>query len=420
MALNRREWLKWVATGALAIAIGGGLWWVYSRGKEAKKRESIKIGHLADLSGALALYGYSHDKVLKAAIEVINERGGINGYPVEYIVEDTATKQNEALIKLRRLIEYHKVDFIIGSQHSGINIASNPIIKEYKIIHFPVGEATSITAEKGNRYVFRINNNVREQVRAGVEWVIENLGKKWVTVVVDYAWGHSNEEEFKRYAEGLGAKVIKSLRVPLGTQDFLPYLKGIPSEAEAVFYAFFGTDFINFIKTLYNLRPDLERYAPICAIEGIDPIELGEAIEGSWFLTWFPRRLEGLNTHYNREFRRRVGVDEEGRDKSGKLLTISHSWALWEIMFALKEAIEKVDWSGPSDTPELIRALEGMKMRESFEHPQGDKFIRAEDHQAFMRHWIEKVEDGKLKVVKSIPLDTSVYEPTVDYTSQAL
>ena len=36
----------------------------------------------------------------------------------------------------------------------------------------------------------------------------------------------------------------------------------------------------------------------------------------------------------------------------------------------------------------LIEALEGLEMKESDDFPQGDKTLRKEDHQAFLREFI--------------------------------
>ena len=52
-----------------------------SYGQASKK--PIKIGMIADKTGGLAAYGYSHEKTVRAAIAHINKGGGIAGRPVE-------------------------------------------------------------------------------------------------------------------------------------------------------------------------------------------------------------------------------------------------------------------------------------------------------------------------------------------------
>ena len=45
------------------------------------KKGPIKIGVVADKTGGLAAYGYSHEKTIKAAAARINKAGGIAGRP---------------------------------------------------------------------------------------------------------------------------------------------------------------------------------------------------------------------------------------------------------------------------------------------------------------------------------------------------
>jgi branched-chain amino acid transport system substrate-binding protein len=50
----------------------------------------------------------------------------------------------------------------------------------------------------------------------------------------------------------------------------------------------------------------------------------------------------------------------------------------------------------------VIQALEGMQMKNSLEHPQGDKLIRKEDHVGIIDWYISRVENGKFEVKKGI------------------
>ena len=51
----------------------------------------------------------------------------------------------------------------------------------------------------------------------------------------------------------------------------------------------------------------------------------------------------------------------------------------------------------------MIHALEGMQMKNSLGHPQGDKLIRKEDHAGIIDCYISRVENGKFEVKKRIP-----------------
>ena len=64
--------------------------------------------------------------------------------------------------------------------------------------------------------------------------------------------------------------------------------------------------------------------------------------------------------------------------------------------------MEKSKFRGREDTDKLIAALEGLEMKEGDDFPQGDKTLRKEDHQAFMREFIFEIKDGKPKIVEVV------------------
>ena len=49
----------------------------------------------------------------------------------------------------------------------------------------------------------------------------------------------------------------------------------------------------------------------------------------------------------------------------------------------------------------LIEALEGLEMKEGDDFPQGDKVLRKEDHQAFLREFIFDIKDGKHRILET-------------------
>ena len=84
----------------------------------------------------------------------------------------------------------------------------------------------------------------------------------------------------------------------------------------------------------------------------------------------------------------------------------------------IKRGVETSGWKSKTDTPALIQALEGMKVKEGPDFPQGDLFIRAEDHQGFHQHWMSRIEKGKLEVKFTVPVEQVMYAPPVDFRKE--
>ena len=384
-------------------------------------KEPIKIGMIADSTGGLAAYGYSHERVLRAAIKKINGEGGISGRPIELYVEDTESKPPVGALKFRKLVESNGVSFVIDSNSSGVAIACAPIAKELKTPYFPCAGATEISGENGNRYVFQPCTNVRQEAKGVAKFAAEKIGKKWVTVVVNYAWGWSNEKEFIQFIKEAGGEVLTSIRVPLGTGDWLPYLAGkIPKEAEAVYFANFGSDFLSFIRDLHAVRPDIKKLGAVYAISAQDTQKLGEAAEGLYCIAPYPTRYEGLKTDFNKAYRDMINVDPEGVEVgTGKRFVLAYNWAVWESMFLLRAGIEKSGWKGNKDTPRLIETLEGMTFKQGIEFPQGEGYVRKEDHLSQVGLYVEQIRKGVIEVVARIPPEAVVYTPEKNHSKEA-
>ena len=85
-------------------------------------------------------------------------------------------------------------------------------------------------------------------------------------------------------------------------------------------------------------------------------------------------------------------------------------------MNALNIGMEKSKFRGREDPDKLISAMEGLEMKEGDDFPQGDKTLRKEDHQAFLRQVIAEVRGGKYKVLKVIDKEKTVFPPACKFT----
>lgn len=424
MAATRRSFLQGVLAGGV---LGQGLSLTIAHDLLAKPTgEPIRIGHQCDLTGGISSWGYWHDKAAKAAVEYLNQNDGIAGRPVEYIVEDTETNPPTGARKFRSLVQRSRADFVIGSVHSGVNLATVPIAKELKTIYIPQGMAAEMTEKLGNRYVFRVGSDTYSQAAAGAEWANKNLGDNWTFVFADYGWGWSHFQEHAPLLKEMGARVNDPIAVPLDAKDLLPYLAKVPADTKQLYSIFFGSQSVALYtqsKSL-GLHDRMHRYSVICTHEAISPKDIGDASEGIYLLEYHPRMFKYKPTEHNRRVRDLMQVDDEdGREQgSTRVIAGSHYWAVWESVFFIKKAVEKSGWQSKKDTPEFILALEGMEVEESFEHPQGKKYIRAQDHKAVIDFYMSRIEDGQIHVKNSIPAADleKFFPPRVDHTQEVI
>jgi branched-chain amino acid transport system substrate-binding protein len=367
----------------------------------------IRIGHHCDLTGVISSWGYWHDLAAKKAVELINKQGGIAKRKVELVTEDTESNPAAGARKIRNLIQRGGAEFVVGSVHSGVMLSAIPIATELKTPYFSTGEATEVTGSKGTRYSFRTGGDTYSISAACIPWCYQNLGKQWTIIYADYAWGQSTRDESQGQVERLGGKVLKTIAVPLDTKDFVPYIAQIPDSSEVVLPAFIGALSVAFYtqaRTM-GIEKNVKMFSSSASIEAIAPDDLNGAAEGGYFLENFPRQLKHKNDEFHRQFIEHIGIDEvHAREKGGsRVMDKSHAWQCWEDMFAIKQAIEASGYKTRKDMEGALRALEGLQMKNSLGHPQGDKYIRKEDHAGIIDCYISRVENGRFEVKRRIP-----------------
>lgn len=386
----------------------------------------IVIGHHVELTGGFSSWGVWHDRVGKKAVDVINQMGGIAGRKVELVAEDTESNPSVGARKLRSMIQRRGAQFVVGSVHSGVMLSSIPVATELKTIYFSQGEATEATGSKGSRYSFRTGTDTYALAAAGVPWAMQNLGKRWTMIFPDYAWGHSHAQEATAIVERMGGKVNPPIAVPLDAKDLVPYLARIPADTEVLFSVFFGALSIAFYTQAkaMGLEKSMRMYSVSGTVEAISPDDVQGATEGVYVVENFPRMLKYKNDDFHREYLKLIGTDDvHAREIGGKLVNAkSHSWQSWEDIFALKQAIEASGWKSGKDTPGVIQALEGMQMKNSLGHPQGDKLLRAEDHSGMIDCYISRIEGGRFEVKKKVSKEELIAQlpPRVNFTKEKL
>jgi branched-chain amino acid transport system substrate-binding protein len=384
----------------------------------------LVIGHHCDMTGVISSWGVWHDKAARAAADIINQGGGIAGRKVVLATEDTESNPASGARKLRNLIQRANAEFVIGSVHSGVMLAAIPIASELKTIYFSTGEATEATGSKGTRYSFRTGTDTYSIAAASMPWCVENFGKAWSIIYADYAWGQSTNQESRAFIEKAGGKIINSIAVPLDTKDFVPYLAQISADTEVLLPAFIGSLSLGFYTQAKSMGLDkkMKMFSSSASIESIAPDDIQGAAEGVYFFENFPRMLSSKNDEYHKEFNKRLNIDDmDARLIGGQaVMDKSHCWQAWEDLFALKQAIEKAGYKTRKDVEGVIQALEGMEMKNSLGHPQGDKMIRKEDHVGIMDCYISRVVNGKLALQKRVPKEDLLKNMPVRHNLSAM
>jgi branched-chain amino acid transport system substrate-binding protein len=111
------------------------------------EKEPYVIGAVLSLSGAQSGLGQPEENTIKMEVARINEAGGIDGHPLEVIIEDDASDVDQAIAATTKLIEQDNVLAIIGSTGSGQSMAMRDEIDMAQVPQVALGSGAIITRE---------------------------------------------------------------------------------------------------------------------------------------------------------------------------------------------------------------------------------------------------------------------------------
>jgi branched-chain amino acid transport system substrate-binding protein len=103
-----------------------------------------KVGFVAAITGYGSYMGQAEKETAQMVQEWVNAAGGINGVPIEFVIEDSKTADTEALLAAKKLLEKDKVLAIIGSTTTGESMAMVPICERALTPMISMGAGLSI------------------------------------------------------------------------------------------------------------------------------------------------------------------------------------------------------------------------------------------------------------------------------------
>jgi branched-chain amino acid transport system substrate-binding protein len=276
---------------------------------------------------------------------------------------------------------------------------------------------TTLTTTKCNKYSFRPFDYAPAQAVAFAPYLVGKMGKKWHVLYADYAWGQSTRDAYLQEIKKAGGEIVETTGIPLGTADMTPFLSKVTGSFDGMFGIFFGKDGVTIGNQAFDLGLTRKyKWAGDGAIaESTNLPALGNKIEGFVGINRYVPVLEGvLNTPSHKKFMDEALVRLKQIDPSGPLPD-RYVQSNYEAVNALKLGMEKSKFRGREDTMKLIEALEGLEMKEGDDFPQGDKVLRKEDHQAFLREFIFDVNAGKYRILDVVPKEKTIFPPACKF-----
>jgi branched-chain amino acid transport system substrate-binding protein len=223
--MQKRRFLSIAAAAALAAGAGSAL----------AQDNTFKIGLILPMTGPFASTG----KQLESAARLYMAQNGntVAGKKVELIVKDDTGTADVTKRIAQEMVVNDKVNVLAGFGLTPLALATAPIATQAKTPLVVMSAATSSITE-ASPYIVRTSFTVPQVVTVLADWAGKNGVKRVVSLVTDYGPGVDSEKYFKERFIANGGTVIDTLRVPLRSPDFAPFLQKVRDAKPDALFAF--------------------------------------------------------------------------------------------------------------------------------------------------------------------------------------
>ncbi|MBE7197777.1 MAG: ABC transporter substrate-binding protein [Parafilimonas terrae] len=353
--------------------------------------EPITIGVDTPLSGTYAPIGQQVRWGLELATKEVNAAGGIAGREIRLIVEDEEANPAVAVQKADKLFQVDKVDFLTGTVNSGSTLAVGQLAERAdKLMATTVSFADSITTDKCSPNVFRVNARAGQQSAALAAWLVkEKSNPKVYFLGPDYEMGRSTVAAFQKGVTARGGTSLGEVFAPLDSKDYTQYFGQIRSTRPQVLYtSTAGNDTVRLLTQMqdFGLLNNLTVVGASGTVTSQNVAAIGSAADG--FATgvgYSPQIDTPENKRFVEAFRAAYKVDPDlyGADS-------------YSLIYFYKAAVEK---AGSTETDKVRAAMRDL----TWMTPQGEKTMRAGDHQAVQTMYVVQVNKGQFTIKSSVP-----------------
>ncbi len=200
----------------------------------AHAQDEIKVGFMPPLTGTEAPESKFQTEVVNLAVKQVNATGGIRGKKLKVVTEDNQSNPQGSLAAYEKLIDQHKVNFVIAGYKSAQLVAMLPKMEKSNVPTFIGGTFPRLT--ESGRWFFRCRPNDIVSAEVAIRYIKENTNFKKIGIIHDMgAFGVGGANLVEKQAKDHGLNVVKRAGFPIGETNFVGKLDEIKAAgAEAV------------------------------------------------------------------------------------------------------------------------------------------------------------------------------------------
>ena len=356
--------------------------------------DTVKIGFLNSLSGAMSISEKTVSDSLGLAAEQINAAGGVLGKQLEIVQEDGASEPTIFAEKAEKLIQSDCVAAIFGGWTSSSRVAMRPVVKSLNSLLFYPVQYEGLEAD---RNIFYTGATTNQQIIPALDFLKSE--KKIDSIFLagsDYVFPRTANKIIKQYAAAHDIEVLGEEYQTLDKGEWGTAVdKIVDTQPDVVFNTINGDSNVAFLEE-YDAKGLSAKTIPIVSVSiaeeeaaAIDVDLTGQMTSWNYYQT-----VESPdNAAFVKAFKAKYGEERVTSDPMEAAYT---SLWLWKGMVEKAESF---------DVDDVIEAADGV----TFDSPEGTVVVNGDNHHIAKTTLIGEVQPNKL--IKTIWSSDGPIEP---------
>lgn len=198
------------------------------------------LGAVLSLSGPVAPNGVPTKDGIEVAVDEINARGGINGRPVQVLIEDDQSKPDQAVILANKLIAQNGVHMLLGASFGSTANAVASVAEKNKVIQLSPTAWTKpeLRVVPTTFYFLADFESVVDRMLA---YMSKDLKAKRIGILrLSREYGQIGSESFQKLKGKYGVTISGEERGNDGDTDFTPQLTNLRAGKPEVLVSWFA------------------------------------------------------------------------------------------------------------------------------------------------------------------------------------
>ncbi len=353
---------------------------------------SIKVGMIAEETGALSFMGRANANVARMVVDEINTNGGLLGRKIELYLEDGATTDAVAEAKAAKLVAQDKVDVIFGGIYSSTRqaIKGPAVVKGRTLYIYP----EQYEGQECDPLIFCTGPVPAQQLDPLIPWLMRKTGAKtFYLPSADYIWPHVMNERVRQLVTANGGSIVGEEYYPLDHMEYGETVGRIMSSgAEVVFNTIVPPGVVPFFAQLHDAGFRNRGGQLICtyfdeSLLGLLPAPHVEGLYGclDYYQNVSDPYSKTLLGAYNKRY-----PDKEQFTGGSACSGLYRGMKLWAA--AVNEA-------GSLRQEDVIAALDHARIAEG---PGGPAEMVPGQHHVRMNMYIAQAKNGRFEIVESL------------------